>query len=120
MNFISTIGADNSECDLIDKSQNDNGNLTSSSHNTDDGLEEYLKAEESLDTQVNSTESSHLSKQMEQNLFKNLLISYNAAQRRISRKNEIFDFWKSMENDFSQLRSLAEQVLSVLFLSTFQ
>lgn len=77
--MISKIGTNNSECESIDKIQNYNGDVTSLLHSADDGFQGYFKAELSLNVQVSAIEASQLLKQMEENLFKNVLVSFNST-----------------------------------------
>lgn len=67
MNVVSKMALDyNSNAESIEESQINDCDVTSSSRNTDDGIEEYLKAEELLKNQIDETTQSL--KQIEENI----------------------------------------------------
>ncbi|XP_022161059.1 uncharacterized protein LOC111027145 isoform X1 [Myzus persicae] len=75
-----------------------------------DGLEDFLKVKDNVDTyNVSNISQTSVSHTIE-TIFK----SYHIKQNRLGHKMNILKFWKSMENIYTEIYVLAKIILSVL------
>jgi len=73
-----------------------------------DGLEDFLKEKDNVDT-YNVSKISQTSS----HTIETILKSYHIKQNRLNHKTNILKFWKSMENIYPEIYVLAKIILSV-------